>query len=430
MESAAGGATHRRKKSRFGDARPSEVTAGLTAGVPAAANAAATAAVQTIINQNLLGLPNTSELPLKARTELFVGNIPAGCESATLMEFLNAAMIAVNLNIDAGNPVTDVRISAKFAFIVLRTPEETTNALNLTGIPYNESVLKVERPAGYPGVKTGVMTWAQLASGERPPDPSAVQEHAPTGVGADLVTSGTALALLSATNGADFLGNSAVDPATKPARELFVGNINESANGEAIKEFLGSVMSEVGLSDANLGGNPIMNIRVSPKFAFIELRSVEETSNALNMDGIPYNDLELRIKRPEKYPGNPTPSVSWREFLEHRNETLAGHSTTISLSGRTLVRPGELEASEESFSAFIEDVRAECSKHGTVIECSVYGSPVKALVKFETADEAQTAVTELSKLAFAGENIAVEILKASDSYASHGTYGDYVKSLD
>ena len=81
------------------------------------------------------------------------------------------------------------------------------------------------------------------------------------------------------------------------------GNISEDSNGEYLKEFLGSIMKEVGLSNSKLGGNPIVNIRVSPKFAFIELRSVEETSNALNMDGIPYTNLELRIKRPEKFPG-------------------------------------------------------------------------------------------------------------------------------
>lgn len=179
------------------------------------------------------------------------------------------------------------------------------------------------------------------------------------------------------------------------------------------RSFLGSVMGEVGLSDANLGGNPIVNIRVSPKFAFIELRSVEETSNALNMDGIPYNDLELRIKRPEKFPGNPTPSVTWREFLEHRNETFAGRSTTISLWGRNLIRPGELEASDDSFRALIEDVRAECSKYGTIIECSVCGTSdthAKAHVKFEAAGEAQMAVRELSKLSFSGDALTAEML--------------------
>lgn len=122
----------RRKRSRFGDAPSSEMTAGLAAGVPVAATVAATAAVQAIVNQNLLGVNGSlpgSEPSLKARTELFVGNIPAGCESATLIEFLNAAMIAVKLNIGAGNPVTDARIASKFAFIVLRTAEETTNAL-------------------------------------------------------------------------------------------------------------------------------------------------------------------------------------------------------------------------------------------------------------------------------------------------------------
>ena len=123
----------RRKRSRFGDAPPA--APGLTAGVPAAANAAAAAAVQAMVNQNMLGSGGgtdngaSSSQALKVKTELFVGNIPAGCEGVALTEFLNGAMNAVNLNIGDGNPITEARITAKFAFIVLRTPEETTNAL-------------------------------------------------------------------------------------------------------------------------------------------------------------------------------------------------------------------------------------------------------------------------------------------------------------
>lgn len=67
--------------------------------------------------------------------------------------------------------------------------------------------------------------------------------------------------------------------------------------GADIHEFLSAVMGEVGFADATKGGNPILNVRTSAKFAFVEFRSVGETNNALNMDGIPFMGMELRIKR-------------------------------------------------------------------------------------------------------------------------------------
>ena len=83
------------------------------------------------------------------------------------------------------------------------------------------------------------------------------------------------------------------------------------------------MLLQVGLADATVEGNPIINVRTNAKFAFIEFRSIEETNNALNMNGIPFNSMELRIKRPEKFPGPPTASVDWREFMELRAEVEA-----------------------------------------------------------------------------------------------------------
>ena len=111
----------------------------------------------------------------------------------------------------------------------------SSTARNLTGIPYNECVLKVERPAGYPGVKTGTLTWARLANGERPPDPTTVQRQQAAVVGPDSGST-TALALLTAsTSGAGLLLSSApvLDPATKAARELFI--VSAASNARFLK---------------------------------------------------------------------------------------------------------------------------------------------------------------------------------------------------
>lgn len=49
----------------------------------------------------------------------------------------------VGLNVAPGNPVTSCRLNSKFAFCVMRTPEEAAKALNLNGIPYLGNVLKL-----------------------------------------------------------------------------------------------------------------------------------------------------------------------------------------------------------------------------------------------------------------------------------------------
>lgn len=49
----------------------------------------------------------------------------------------------VGLNLQPGNPVTSCRLNSKFAFCVMRNPDEAAKALNLNGIPYLGNVLKM-----------------------------------------------------------------------------------------------------------------------------------------------------------------------------------------------------------------------------------------------------------------------------------------------
>jgi len=140
-------------------------------------------------------------------------------------------------------------------------------------------MLKIERGSAFLGVKTGTMTWEQLTAllGKTGADPASAAGNP--------ASSALALALAGGAAG----GAGLPDPATKLYRELFVGNVVEGTSGADLHEFLGAVMTEVGLADFTLGeGNPIMHVRTNGKFAFIELRSMHECDNALNLDGIPF----------------------------------------------------------------------------------------------------------------------------------------------
>ena len=68
-------------------------------------------------------------------------------------------------------------------------------------------------------------------------------------------------------------------------------------------------------------GNAVVNVYINyeKKFAFVELRTVEEASNAMALDGIMFEGVAVRIRRPNDYnpahaarlgPGNPNANLN------------------------------------------------------------------------------------------------------------------------
>ena len=106
----------------------------------------------------------------KVNRELFVGNTTPEMTESMLKEFLGNAMMQVGLNIMPGNPISACRVSGKFAFIELRTPQEAANALNLNQIPYLGTQLRVGRPSKWSGAADQHGNWedilAKYMSGE------------------------------------------------------------------------------------------------------------------------------------------------------------------------------------------------------------------------------------------------------------------------
>lgn len=106
----------------------------------------------------------------KINRELFVGNTTPEMTEQMLREFLGNALEQVGLNVMAGNPITSCRVSGKFAFVELRSPEEAANALNLNNIPFMGAQLRVGRPSKWSGPPDNHGNWedvlAKYMSGE------------------------------------------------------------------------------------------------------------------------------------------------------------------------------------------------------------------------------------------------------------------------
>ncbi|XP_015364853.1 PREDICTED: splicing factor U2AF 50 kDa subunit-like [Diuraphis noxia] len=95
---------------------------------------------------------------------------------------------------------------------------------------------------------------------------------------------------------------------TRQARRLYVGNIPFGVTEDEMMEFFNQQMHLSGLAQA--GGNPVLacQINLDKNFAFLEFRSIDETTQAMAFDGINFKGQSLKIRRPHDY--QPTPGMT------------------------------------------------------------------------------------------------------------------------
>eukprot|EP00911_Craspedida_sp_UC1_P000062 UC1_evm1s51 len=99
------------------------------------------------------------------------------------------------------------------------------------------------------------------------------------------------------------------NPATRNARRLYIGNIPGSTVSEQLAAFFNDQLAAVGFTTSP--GEPVLKATTNLEkfYAFIELRSVEETTNCMALDGIVYCGNPLRIGRPREYTPPFVPSI-------------------------------------------------------------------------------------------------------------------------
>ncbi|KAJ4703450.1 U2 snRNP auxiliary factor large subunit [Melia azedarach] len=108
--------------------------------------------------------------------------------------------------------------------------------------------------------------------------------------------------------------------ATRHARRVYVGGLPPMANEQTIATFFSHVMTAIGGNSAG-PGDAVVNVYINheKKFAFVEMRTVEEASNAMALDGIIFEGTAVRVRRPTDYnptlaaalgPGQPSPHLN------------------------------------------------------------------------------------------------------------------------
>eukprot|EP00475_Leptophrys_vorax_P019290 TRINITY_DN26349_c0_g1_i1.p1 TRINITY_DN26349_c0_g1~~TRINITY_DN26349_c0_g1_i1.p1 ORF type:complete len:426 (-),score=27.41 TRINITY_DN26349_c0_g1_i1:193-1311(-) len=94
----------------------------------------------------------------------------------------------------------------------------------------------------------------------------------------------------------------ATTQATRHARRVYVGGLPPMANEQSVSAFFNNAMNVIGGNAAGSGDCVVyVYINAEKKFAFVEMRTVEEASNAMALDGISFEGVNVRVRRPSDY---------------------------------------------------------------------------------------------------------------------------------
>ncbi|KAG6418156.1 hypothetical protein SASPL_120355 [Salvia splendens] len=120
--------------------------------------------------------------------------------------------------------------------------------------------------------------------------------------------------------------------ATRHARRVYVGGLPPTANEQSVATFFSHVMSAIGGNTAG-PGDAVVNVYINheKKFAFVEMRSVEEASNAMALDGIIFEGAPVKVRRPSDY--NPSLAATLGPSQPNPNLNLAAVGLTPGSAG-------------------------------------------------------------------------------------------------
>lgn len=120
--------------------------------------------------------------------------------------------------------------------------------------------------------------------------------------------------------------------ATRHARRVYVGGLPPTANEQSVATFFSHVMAAIAGNTAG-PGDAVVNVYINheKKFAFVEMRSVEEASNAMALDGIIFEGTPVKVRRPSDY--NPSLAATLGPSQPNPNLNLAAVGLTPGSAG-------------------------------------------------------------------------------------------------
>ena len=348
---------------------------------------------------------------IRESRDVFVGNVPHTATSSQVRDYFNAVFQQLGLARRGEEPVQDCRQNAKFCFVEFRNEADCARALHLTGMPYaGGAVLRIGRPVKYGGpAGSQPLGWGAVARyreadklnpSHRLSSSSAVGSSAVGVKGSEAgsllrsetpdpgrrvyaggLNSPAAQAKTEAEAEAAILEDALkqrwpLDKETKPYRELFLGNLSPEVPAMDLREYLGTALRRLGLASASAGNeNPIHILTNNGKYGFIETRTAADAANLLNLDGVPFFGLRLKISRPTKFAGGLGGGMGseryfrWEELFARWQEgelklMTAGTPSPV-LVVTNVASVAQLQ-NTDFYLDLIDDMRLECSLYGSV----------------------------------------------------------------
>ena len=91
----------------------------------------------------------------------------------------------------------------------------------------------------------------------------------------------------------------------------YVGNTPGIVTESLLANFLGAACVQAKICPEN----PVTNVRLNGKFCFVEFRTPDIATRALNLNQIEFGGHNLRVSRPKSYIGPQSHCVTWNELL-------------------------------------------------------------------------------------------------------------------
>lgn len=320
-------------------------------------------------NRSIPGLAHAAQLQQHAtRTarKLYVGNLPVPSTEDELKGFFNLAMKKADPGSAQGEVVLSVylNLEKRFGFLEFRSIEEATAGMNLDGIVFKATPLRIRRPSNYN------------------PDfaHNLVGNQAPT---LDLTKLG-------------IINTHVSDGPNK----IYCGGLPHILTDDEVKELL-SAYGE--LKSFHLVRDQVTS--VSKGFCFFEYKETDITDDAIEgLDGIEIGPKTLSVRRTQPHDNNKITTVDVSNpLIAVSNVPVINipHATRI-LVLTDMLSKDDL-SNNQVMDEIVEDVRQECSKSGKVVSVvapryrkgkEVYGVG-KIFVKFENPLHAAHARTEV-----------------------------------
>ncbi|TPX34399.1 hypothetical protein SmJEL517_g02972 [Synchytrium microbalum] len=310
---------------------------------------------------------------------LYIGNVPAGVTEDQLIQFFNASMSAMSMNILPGDPCvsSQMNVEKSYAFVEFRSAQEASAALAFDGIQFSGQALKIRRPKDYAG--------------------GGAEED-----GVEL----THIPGVISTNVAD------------TPNKIFVGGLPTYLNDEQVIELL-KAFGE--LRSFNLVKDGTTN--ASKGFAFCEYLDIGITDLAISgLNGMELGDKKLIVQRASTGAANRNTGITL-----NLNAAMGPGDPTPVLLLLNMVSPDELMDAQE-YSEIVEDIRDECSKFGNILQVMIPrplpGQQVagvgKVFIHYSSPEQSQTALRSLAGRRFGERTVVASYYPPEKFFA-----GDY-----